>query len=90
MLNYRFFKKLKLLKKVDMENGWVELSSSQVNRVVGKKWVILNWLKTSLGQLGCGSDQVDLYFSHDFYFFIYIKKKTCIYHLESHATNHLM
>ena len=78
MLNYRFFKKLKLLKKVDMENGWVELSSSQVNRVVGKKWVILNWLKTSLGQLGCGSGQVDLYFSHDFYFF-YLYKENNMY-----------
>ena len=38
-----------------------------------------------------GSGQVDLYFSHDFFFIlIFIKKTTCICHLESYATNYLI
>ena len=60
--------------------------------------VILSELKRGSGQSGCRSGQVDLYFSHKFYFilflkifiFIFLMKTTCICHLESHATNYLM
>ena len=34
--------------------------------------------------------RVDPYFSHEFVLYIYIKKTTCICHLESYATNYLM
>ena len=83
-----------------MENGRVGLSSSQVNRVVGKKWVILSRLKTGSSQSGCESGRLTCIFHMNFfifiifilyiYIYIYIKKTSCIYHLESHATNHLM
>ena len=64
------------------ESGWV-------NWVASQKQVILSGLKTGLSQLGCGSGWIDLYFSHELFFFL-IKKTTCICHLESHATNYLM
>ena len=46
----------------------------QVNQVAGQtgfgsKRIILSELKTGLGQSGCGSGQVDPYFSHEFFFF---------------------
>ena len=87
MLNYRFFKKLKLLKKLDMENGRVGLSSSQVNRVVGKKWVILSRLKTGSSQSGCESGRLTCIFHMNFfifiifilYIYIYIYKENNLY-----------
>ena len=50
---------------------WVRVGSIGlwVKRVVGKKRVILRGLKTGSSQSGCGSGQVDLYFSHEFFFF---------------------
>ena len=64
----------------------------RVKWVTGQKMVILSGLKTGSGQSGCGSGQVDPYFSHEFYFlfFIFIKKTKCICHLESYATNYMM
>ena len=67
--------------------GWVRSIELQVKQVAGQKRVILSGLKTSSGQSGCGSSRVNPYFSHDFF---YIKKTTCIFHLESHATNYMM
>ena len=55
----------------------------------GSKWVILSEFKTGSGQSGCGFGRVDPYFSHDF-FFIYLKKTSCIHHLENHVTNYMM
>ena len=52
-----------------MANGRVGLSSSQVNWVVGKKWVIFSKLKIGSNQSGCGLGRVDPYFSHEFFFF---------------------
>ena len=57
-------------------------------RVTGQKRVILSGLKTGYGQIGLG--RVNKYFSHEFLFFIFIKKTTCICHLESYAINYLM
>ena len=52
------------------------------------KLVILSGLKRGSGRLGCGLGRVDLYFSHNFFFFN--KKTTYICYLESHAINYLM
>ena len=59
---------------LDIANGQVGLNSSRVNRVTSKKQVILSKLKNGLVQSGCGSGRVglgrvDLYFSHEFFFF---------------------
>ena len=53
-----------------MENGRVGLSSSQVNRVVGKKWVILSRLKTGSSQSGCESGRLTCIFHMNFFIFI--------------------
>ena len=52
--------------------------------------VILSGLKTGSGQSGCGSGRVGLARIFHMNFFIFIKKTTCICHLESYATNYLM
>ena len=55
--------------------------AGQIKRVASQKRVQVNQF----------AGRVDLYFLHDFiYIYIYIKKTTCICHLESHATNYLM
>ena len=54
---------------LDIANGQVGLNSSRVNRVTSKKQVILSKLKNGLVQLGYGLGRVDLYFSHEFFFF---------------------
>ena len=53
--------------------------AGQIKRVASQKRVQVNQF----------AGRVDLYFLHDF-IYIYIKKITCICHLESHATNYLM
>ena len=73
--------------------GWVGFGSNQSS--CGSKWVILNELKMghfkrikngSIG-LQVRSGRVNSYFLHKFFF---IKKTTCICHLESYITNYLM
>ena len=56
------------------------------------KWVILSMLKMGSGQSGCGlvGSGWPVFFTWIFLFFIFIKKTTCICHLESYATNYLM
>ena len=67
--------------------GWVGFGSNQSG--CGSKWVILNELKMGSGQSGCRSDQVGV--TRIFYIkFFFIKKTTCICHLESYITNYLM
>ena len=52
----------------------------------GQKYVILSVLKGFVS-ISCRSGQVNLYFSHEFFF---LKKIKCICYLESHAINYLM
>ena len=62
-------------------SGWVKLGSGQV-RLIGLR------VKTGSGQSRFGSGRVGL--THIFHMNFFKKKKTCICHLESHATNYLM
>ena len=57
----------------------------------GSKRVILSVLENRSGQLSCGSSWVRLTcIFHIYFFLIYLKKITCVCHLESHAVNYLM
>ena len=63
--------------------GGFGFGSSRVNRVSGQtghksKRVILNGLKTGLGQSSCWSSPVDPYFLHEF-FIIYFYKENNMY-----------
>ena len=77
---------------------WVGSIGLQVKRVTGKKLVILSGLKMSSGQLVAGQVKLTRIFHMNFFYIIYIyiyiyffiKKTTCICHLESYATNYLM
>ena len=58
--------------------------SGRVNWVSGQtgyksKRVILNGLKTGLGQSGCGSSPVDPYFLHEFFIIFYFYKENNMY-----------
>ena len=54
-------------------SGQVQIGSIglQVKRVASQKRVTLSGLKTGSSQSGCGLSQVDLYLSHDFFFFFF-------------------
>ena len=78
--------------RLDMAKQAVRVGSIElrVKRVTGKKRVILSGLKNGFGLIGLLVRSTHIFLMNFyFYFFIFIKKTTCIFHLESYATNYL-
>ena len=61
---------VELVGKIKQE-GPVGSIGLQVKQVTGQKRVILSGLKMDSSQSGCRSGRVELYFSREFFFFLY-------------------